>query len=261
VPSAFSNYNSLQIKFEHRGEWITLLNSFTYGKAIDTVGQVLEGSVGGSPNPQDIRNVANDKGASSFDQRWNNSTSFVLDIPYGKGRRFGSSLPAALDAIVGGWQTSAIINSQSGLPLNLRYPDASGILSDGQPDFLGNVALRPNVIDGSIGVLAPEGQRSFTNYFNRANLAVPPVTSPFGNLGRNVAYGFPLYQTDLVLAKSFALPVINESARLQFRSEFYNLFNKTNFTQPEINLASGNFGRVGNTFDPRYVQFALKLIF
>ncbi|MFN9894328.1 MAG: TonB-dependent receptor, partial [Acidobacteriota bacterium] len=180
VPAAFSNYNSLQVKFEHRGDWVTLLNSFTYSKAIDTVGQVLEGSVGGSPNPQDIRNVANDKGASSFDQRWNNATSFVLDVPYGKGRRFGASLPAALDAIVGGWQTSAIINSQSGLPLNLRYPDAAGILSDGQPDFLGNVALRPNVIDGSIGVLAPEGQRSFTNYFNRANLAVPPVTNPFG---------------------------------------------------------------------------------
>lgn len=261
VPAAFSNYNSLQVKFEHRGDWVTLLNSFTYSKAIDTVGQVLEGSVGGSPNPQDIRNVANDKGASSFDQRWNNTTSFVLDVPYGKGRRFGASLPAALDAIVGGWQTSAIINSQSGLPLNLRYPDAAGILSDGQPDFLGNVALRPNVIDGSIGVLAPEGQRSFTNYFNRANLAVPPVTNPFGNLGRNVAYGFPLYQTDLVLAKSFALPMINESARLQFRSEFYNIFNKTNFTQPEVNLASGNFGRVTNTFDPRYVQFALKLVF
>ncbi|MFN9458970.1 MAG: TonB-dependent receptor, partial [Acidobacteriota bacterium] len=131
----------------------------------------------------------------------------------------------------------------------------------GQPDFLGNVALRPNVIDGSIGVLAPEGQRSFTNYFNRANLAVPPVTNPFGNLGRNVAYGFPLYQTDLVLAKSFALPMINESARLQFRGEFYNIFNKTNFTQPEVSLASGNFGRVTNTFDPRYIQFALKLIF
>jgi hypothetical protein len=261
LPRAFSNYHSLQVKFEHRGEWLTVLNSFTYGKAIDTVGQVLEATVGGSPNPQDINNVANDKGASSFDQRWNNTTSFVADVPFGKGRKFGRDLNSALDAIIGGWQLSAIINSQSGLPLNLRYPDASGALSDGQPDFLGNVALRPNIINGSIGVLAPESERSHTNYFNRANLAIPSVTAPFGNLGRNVAYGFPLYQTDLVLAKSFPLRFINEGARLQFRSEFYNTFNKTNFAQPEINLASANFGRVSSTFDPRYVQFALKLQF
>ncbi len=261
VPSAFSNYNSLQVKFEHRGDWLTVLNAFTYGKAIDTVGQVLEGSVGGSPNPQDIRNVANDKGSSSFDQRFNNTTSFVVEIPFGKGRKFGRDMNSGFDAIAGGWQVSAIVNSQSGLPLNIRYPDASGAVSDGQPDFLGNVALRPNVIDGSIGVLAPEGQRSFTNYFNRANLAIPPVTSPFGNLGRNVAFGFPLYQTDLVLSKSFAMRFINEGAKLQFRSEFYNLFNKTNFAQPEINLASANFGRVASTFDPRFVQFALKLQF
>lgn len=261
LPLAFSNYNSFQAKFEHRGPWVTILNAFTYGKAIDTVGQVLENNGGGSPNPQDIRNVANDKGASSFDQRWNNTTSFVLDVPFGKGRKFGSGMPAVLDYAIGGWQASSIINTQSGLPLNLRYPDASGILSDGQPDFLGNVALRPNIINGSIGILAPDSDRTYLNYFNRANLAVPPVTAPFGNLGRNTAYGYRLYQTDFVLAKSFAMPFINESSRLQFRSEFYNLFNKTNFLAPEINLASGNFGRVGATADPRFVQFALKLIF
>ena len=261
VPTAFSNYNSFQLKFEHRGDWLTVLNSFTYGKAIDTVGQVLENTVGGSPNPQDIRNVANDKGASSFDQRWNNTTSFVVDVPFGKGRKFGRNMNSYLDGVAGGWQVSAIINSQSGLPLNLRYPDASGALSDGQPDFLGNVALRPNVIDGTIGVLAPEATRSYTNYFNRANLAIPSPTAPFGNLGRNVAYGYPLYQSDFVVAKSFALRFINEGARLQFRSEFYNLFNKTNFQQPTVDLSSGNFGRVTSTFDPRYIQFALKLQF
>jgi hypothetical protein len=217
--------------------------------------------VGGSPNPQDINNVANDKGASSFDQRWNNTTSFVLEVPFGRGRKFGRSMNGGLDAIVGGWQVSAIVNSQSGLPLNIRYPDASGILSDGQPDFLGNVALRPNLIDPSLGVRQPDGIRSFTNYLNRANLAIPPVTAPFGNLGRNVVYGFALYQTDLVLSKSFAMRFINEGARLQFRSEFYNCFNKTNFAAPGTNLAAANFGVVGSTADPRFVQLALKLQF
>lgn len=259
IPGGFSNYHSLQLKFEHRAQWLTLLSSFTYGKAIDTVGQVLETTNGGSPNPQDIRNIANDKGASSFDQRFNSVTSVVFDVPYGHGRRFGKNLAAPLDAVIGGWQMSSIINLQSGQPLNLRYPDMAGILSDGQADFLGNVALRPNLIDGSAGVRAAGSD--YTNYFNRANLAIPPVTAPFGNLGRNVAYGFPLYQTDLVLAKSFRMPFVNEGARLQFRSEFYNLFNKTNFTAPTVDISSAAFGRSGSTFDPRYVQFALKFLF
>lgn len=253
VPEAFSNYHSLQVKFEHRGRWITLLSSFTYSKAIDTTGQVLEGTNGGSPNPQDIRNVRNDKGVSSFDQRFNSTTSFVYDIPFWK----QSMLAPAL----GGWQLNSIITLTSGQPLNIRYPDASGILSDGQADFLGNVALRPNLLDPAVGVKVPDGQRSYLNYLNRANLAIPAVTSPFGNLGRNVVYGFPLYQTDFVLAKNFSLTKLRESAKLQFRAEFYNLFNKTNFGAPDISLASANFGRVSSTFDPRLVQLALKLQF
>jgi hypothetical protein len=253
VPEAFSNYNSLQIKFEHRGRWVTLLSSFTYAKAIDTSGQVLETTNGGSPNPQDIRNVRNDKGVSSFDQRFNSTTSFVFDIPFWKDNMLAPAL--------GGWQLNSIVTLTSGQPLNIRYPDASGILSDGQADFLGNVALRPNLIDPALGVKVADDQRSYLNYLNRANLATPPVTNPFGNLGRNVVYGFPLYQTDFVLAKNFSLSKLREGARLQFRSEFYNFFNKTNFGAPDVNLASANFGRVSSTFDPRLVQLALKLQF
>jgi hypothetical protein len=260
LPTAFSNYNGLQLKLEHRGKDLTVISAFTYSKAIDTVGQVLETTNGGSPNPQDIRNVDNDKGASSFDQRFNSITSLVYEMPFGKGRRFGRNILPVLDAVAGGWQVSAIVNLQSGQPLNLRYPDASGILSDGQADFLGNVALRPNYLGGEIRNSGGTTEKHLS-YFNRAALAIPPVTAPFGNLGRNVVYGFPLYQTNMVLTKNFALPFINEGARLQFRSEFYNLFNRTNFTAPTVDLSSANFGRVSSTMDPRFIQLALKLQF
>jgi hypothetical protein len=260
LPLAFSNYNGLQVKLEHRGRDLTVISAFTYSKAIDTGGQVLETTNGGSPNPQDIRNVRNDKGASSFDQRFNSTTSAVYEIPFGKGRRFGGNVPGALDAIAGGWQISGIVSLLSGQPLNLRYPDNAGILSDGQADFLGNVALRPNYVGGEVKNNAAGSER-YLSYFNRSALAIPPVTAPFGTLGRNVVYGFPLYTTNLVLAKSFGLPFINESARLQFRGEFYNLFNRTNFTAPNTDLNSANFGRVASTLDPRFVQLALKLRF
>lgn len=258
-PTGFSNYHALQWKFEHRGRDLTVLSSFTWAKAIDNVGQVLDTPNGGSPNPQDIRNTRNDKGASSFDQRFNSTTSFVYQIPFGKGRRMGGSMPAALDAIIGGWETSAIVSLLSGQPLNIRYPDAAGILSDGQPDFLGNVALRPNYVGGQL--VNDTGTDRHLGYFNRAALAVPAVTAPFGNLGRNVAYGFAQRQTNLVLAKHFRMAFLNEGARITFRGEFYNLFNQTNFLAPDVNVASANFGRVGSTFDPRFIQLALKLSF
>jgi outer membrane receptor protein involved in Fe transport len=259
LPSGFSNYNSLQLKFEHRGKDLSLLSSFTYAKAIDNVGQVLDTPNGGSPNPQDIRNTRNDRGASSFDQRFNSTTSLLYEMPFGKGRRFMGSMPAAADFILGGWQASAIVSLLSGQPLNIRYPDASGILSDGQPDFLGNVALRPNYVGGDVKAAASNDRH--LAYFNRAALAVPPVTAPFGSLGRNVVYGFPLRQTNFVLAKHFPMAPLGEAARLTFRAEFYNLFNQTNFLGPDVNFASATFGRVGSTFDPRFVQLALKLSF
>ena len=262
LPYGFGSYHALQAKFEHRGREFQLLSSFTYSKSIDNAGQVLEPTNGSGPNVQDIRNPKNDKGPSSFDQRFNSTTSFVYEMPFGRGRRFASGMPAAADALLGGWQASSIIFLLSGQPLNIRYPDASGILSDNQPEsFLGTVSLRPNMIDPAAGVLAPKSQRNYLNYFNRASLATPPVWAPFGNLGRNVAYGFPWYQVNFVLAKNFAVPALGEAGRLQFRSEFYNLFNRTNFGAPSVNLAAANFGRVTSTADPRYVQLALKLLF
>lgn len=259
IPNGFSNYNALQLKFEHRGRDLTLISAFTYSKAIDNVGQVLENTAGGSPNPQDIRNTANDKGVSSFDQRFNSTTSAVYEMPFGRGRRFGKDMHPVLDGIAGGWQVSTIVSLFSGQPLNLRYPDASGILSDGQADFLGNVALRPNYLGGAIK--SDVTQDRHLAYFNRSSLAIPAVTSPFGTLGRNVVYGFPFYQTNMVVAKNFGLGALREGARLQVRGEFYNLFNQTNFTAPNTDLTSANFGRVASTFDPRFVQLALKLSF
>jgi hypothetical protein len=258
LPTGFSNYNSLQVKFEHRGRDLTVISSFTYSKAIDNVGQVLETTNGGSPNPQDIRNPQNDRGRSSFDQRYNSTTSFVYEVPFGRGRRFGKDMNRAVDTVVGGWQISSIVSLLSGQPLNLRYPDASGILSDGQPDFLGNVALRPNYVGGEL--LSNVTENRHLNYFNRAAVAIPSVTAPFGTLGRNVVYGFGLKQTNLVVAKNFPLG-FREGARLQFRGEFYNVFNQTNFTAPNTDLSSANFGRVASTLDPRFVQLALKLSF
>ena len=121
------------------------------------------------------------------------------------------------------------------------------------------VPFLPALLDKyAAGVLAPDATRDHTNYFNRANLVIPNPNSPFGNLGRNPVYGYPLYQVDFTVQKTFA---ITERFRLMARGEFFNFFNKTNFSAPNSDLNSANFGRVSSTFDPRIVQVALKLSF
>ena len=117
------------------------------------------------------------------------------------------------------------------------------------------------MVDPAAGILAPSDQRTQDNYFNRANIVIPPATQTFGNIGRNAVYGYPLYQINLMMQKNFALNFINEQSRLTFRAEAFNLLNTTNFTAPTTDLRSGNFGRVTSTFDPRAIQLALRLAF
>ncbi|MBO0723157.1 MAG: TonB-dependent receptor, partial [Blastocatellia bacterium] len=264
IPGGFSDYHALQIKVEHRGRALQLLNSFTYSKAIDNASQVLEVANGGEPTPQNLYDLNNDKGPSSFDQRFNNTTSVVWDLPVGKSRKV--NLPRSLDFIVGGWIASSTITLTSGQPINLRYGDTDGRVSDNQPDFLGGVALRPNVGTNG-GILSTEEQRQalgldrYEYFFNLPNITIPSAAQPFGNIGRNAVYGFPFYQVDFGIQKNFPFRFINESARLEFRAEFFNFFNQTNFNAPTFDLRSAAFGRVSSTFDPRIIQFALKFHF
>ena len=106
------------------------------------------------------------------------------------------------------------------------------------------------------------------NFFNRANIVVPTDPSqPFGNAGRNIVRADAFWQLDFAAIKNFAL---TEAARLQFRTEVFNLLNKTNFLPPSSNCSAfdargactlGSFGTITGTLDPRLVQFGLKLTF
>jgi hypothetical protein len=259
LPAAFSNYNALQVKFERRfSRGLYVLNSFTWSKAIDNVSQVLEEPNGNTGNPQSVYNIAADRGLSAYDEPINNTTSVVLDLPFGRGRAFAGNLPGALEAVIGGWTITGINTMRSGQTINLRYsPSAQASVTANLPSFLGGVALRPN-ISGS--VLTPEGSRTIDNYFNVSNVSIPSVNQPFGNAGRNIARSDAFYQLDFGLQKNFALPV-TEATRLEFRAEFFNLFNKTNFGAANSDRSSSGFGQIRSAFPARQIQFALKLSF
>ncbi|MEP7271971.1 MAG: TonB-dependent receptor, partial [Acidobacteriota bacterium] len=269
LPSAFSNYHALQVKFERRfSRGLYALNSFTWSKAIDNVSQVLEEPAGNTGNPQNVYDIAADRGPGAYDQPFNNTTSVVWEIPVGRGRAYMANSHYLLDAVIGGWMLSGINTMTSGQTVNFRYTPSP--VTANLPSFLGGIALRPNLVGNPI---LPKDERTIDRYFNAEAIRLPSVTSPFGNAGRNIGRGPSFYQLDLGLQKSFALPFINETSRVEFRAEFFNALNKTNFGNPSGTAtglvfdangrvtATGGFGQTRSAFPARQVQFALKVSF
>jgi hypothetical protein len=246
----FSNYNGLQTKLEKRfASGLYLLNSFTWSHSIDNAPGHLE-VFNGDNSRVNFRNVASERGAGAYNQPVNNTSTVVFDLPYGKGRKFGSSAPAIADAVIGGWRLTLINTMTSGQAINIYYSPTTQF-------SVGNPTLRPNVTGG----IYPSGdQQTYMNFFDKTNITQPTdPAQPFGNLGRNIARGFPMYTADLGLHKSF--PVWKEGKRIEFRSEFFNLLNKTNFGAPNSDRANSAFGRISSTFPARMIQFALKFSF
>jgi hypothetical protein len=261
-PHARSNYHALQARIERKfSNGFSFLNSFAWSKAIDTTGQALEaqGGSGGRSSPQSFYALNAERAVSDFDQPFNNTTAILYEIPYGRGRKFGSNLPLAADWLLGGWQLSGINSLWSGQPVNLAYtPSAAFQVSQTLPDWRGGISYRPNVTGP---VMFPKGQRNQDNWFNPANVVLPTDPSqPFGNAGRNIARRPGLAQLDLGIQKNFTLPW-REGMALQFRGEAFNAFNRTNFGNPQINRSAGGFGQIRSTFPARQIQFALRLQF
>jgi hypothetical protein len=199
-----------------------------------------------------------DDGLSNYHQPYNSTTSVVWDVPIGRGRRLLADAPAVLDALVGGWQIAGINSIYAGEPVTFTYtPAASFQVSGIQQDFRGANNYRPNVIGDP---LAPDADRTITNYFNRANVVIPTDPSqPFGNATRNSVRGPLFWQVDFLLGKHFAMPW--PDGRIEVRAEMFNLFNRTNFRAPNGNRSAAGFGTITGTYEPRQIQLGVKVIF
>ena len=257
-PAGNDHYNGLSVRLEHRfGHGLYFLNSFTWGRAIGDSEQALEYYAGYvEANPQNIHNLGAEAGPSSFDVQFNNVTSAVYQIPVGKGRKYGSSMNPIIDAFVGGWELNAINTAHTGTPLNVYYtPSTANAVSGLSNDYRGQPFLRPNVSGSSV---SQSKSQLINNYFAGYTFVAPPANAPFGNLGRNAFRAPGLEQLDMAVDKSFS---IRERAKLQFRSEFFNLPNHTNFGIPNTNFGASAFGTIRSTYPARQIQFALKAIF
>jgi Carboxypeptidase regulatory-like domain/TonB dependent receptor-like, beta-barrel/TonB-dependent Receptor Plug Domain len=257
-PAGQQSYNGLSARLEHRfSNGLYFLNSFTWSKALGNSEQALESLPGQYvANPQDIRYLAAERGPSMYDVTLVNVTSVVYQLPFGKGRTFGGSWNPVLDAIAGGWEISGINTANSGLPLDLTYtPSTANDVTGRIADYRGVSEMRPNLVGDPSG---SSGPAMLDNYFNKSAFQVPSASAPFGNLGRNSLRSPGLEQLDLAVNKNFR---IREDIALQFRSEFFNILNHTNFGIPNTIVNNSAFGTIRTTYPPRQIQFALKLLF
>lgn len=247
-----SEYHGLQLKYEWRmRDNITLLSTLTLSKAKDNGAGSLEtaGGDGNFPAPQDFRNMDAEWGTSAYDQPYNSTTSFVWQLPFGRGRS------GAVAALVGGWTISGINTMSAGWPVTFTYTPAAAFQVSGiAQDFRGANNYRANV---SGDPLAPESERTYLNWFNKANVTIPTDPSqPFGNAERNSVRGPNFWQVDLAVSKRVALA--GRSA-LELRLEAFNLFDRVNFLNPNGNRSAAAFGTITGTFDARQLQLGARV--
>jgi hypothetical protein len=266
-----SNYNSLQVRYEQRFvAGLTLLNSFTWSHSLDNASAALEGN---TPAPQDGTNLRADYSQSDYNLPIANITSAVYDLPVGHGRQFLAGSNALVNGLLGGWQLSGVNTMQAGTVFNLSYtPNSANAVSPQiAANYRGANDYRPNVVAGQPLIKKTRLASGYVQYVNYAALSLPAtrngttLLSPFGNAARNPGRTPAYYTSDVALNKRFDTPL--EGLKVEFRTEAYNVFNHTNLYLPSSGLggtlgsAPTSGGTITSTFEPRILQFGLKVLY
>lgn len=193
--------------------------------------------------PMDYRNMRLDRGNLDFTKRHHASINYIYALPFGKGKRYFSSLPGSLEKMFGGWQVAGISYLMTGDPFSVTFTSTTLGWPSSRADIVGDPAV---------------SNRSLTQWFNPAAFAVPQPFK-YGNSARNMLFGPGAVYWDASLFKNTA---ITERAALQFRAEFFNVLNHPNFGTPASNISvPATVGRISSATDPRNIQFGLRLQF
>ncbi|MBI4443453.1 MAG: TonB-dependent receptor [Acidobacteria bacterium] len=252
---ANSVYNSMQFSVERRlGAGLQFQTAYTFSKSIDdtsvTARQEFENSQEGLQDPDGDRSM--DRGRSNFDVRHNFTANFIYDLPLGTGRWLG------------GWQLSTIISASSGPPFTAdngfdrANTGRSGVGLHDRPNLRPGADNNPKL--GNVD-----------QWFDPASFELQPAGF-LGNLGRNTLEGPGIANVDFSVLKDTPIRSISESFAVQFRAEFFNIFNRANFGVPNpenrivftdaSGIPSRTAGLIKHTVTTsREIQFGLKLIF
>jgi hypothetical protein len=281
-----SHYHALQTKVEKSyGNGLNFLAAYTFSKTLSDAGDLLNGgSVSGfrAPSVPGL-GIHYDYALAGFDIRNVFHLSGGYELPFGKGKHYGSGASGLQNQLIGGWSVNWSMTMQGGQPIGLSCPNGTaaglgcGVLRvAGQPLDLG---------------LHTDANGKLNWYGNAKAFAQPCVLGPGGTPTASPAGCVPLtgvaalgglvqvpgpgfHRADFSVFKTFS---IKESVKMQFRTEIFNILNHPNFNAPNFggngvvavsgagNFTSSNFGEIGSTrdapYDPRQIQFALKLLF
>ncbi len=277
-----AHYNGLQIKAETKSSkyGIYALIGYTYSRAYDNgYADGLGSSIGATYFPLTNWNQL-DWGLSQINLNNNFTASVIYDLPFGRGKHFGHDWNGATNTILGNWQVTLIEKITSGFPVFVV--DSANFTSGVNFQNNGNSLIRPNQlgdpdkagpVSANPGCAAPSQVHTTTHWFNPcafASAAAPVINGiargELGNANRTPLSGPDFVNTDFSVIKQFALP--REGMGLNFRAEFFNLFNHAQFglpntgSNPFADVSAPNFGSVSSTVNnPRVVQFGLKLTF
>jgi len=278
-----SSYNALQARYEQRYTGgLTLLNSFTWSHAMDNASSTLEAN---TPCPQNGYNINGDYGQSDYNLPITNVTTLVYELPFGQGRRWLPGASPVTNAIIGGWQISGVNTMDAGTPFNLTYnpATANAVSPELTQNWRGENLYRPNYVPGTSYINKVKLANGTVQYVNPAALTLPSTyvgnvtangpSSPFGSLPKNFGRTPAYYETDLDFNKKFNTPI--ERVKIEFRSELYNILNHTNLYLPggsgggTVSGTDNNSsaptslggGTITGTFEPRIVQFGLKVTY
>ncbi len=253
-PNRNSVYHSAQVKLERRfARGGTILGAYTWSKLIsdtDTLTGWLEPG-GGAGGVQNNYNISAERSLALYDTPHRAVISYIVDLPFGKGQRFGGNVTGVPGKLISGWGINGVTTFQSGNPLPIGVAvNTSNSFGGGQrPNRTGQSAHR----DGS-------AQSRLSQWFNTAAFALP-ASFTFGNSSRTMpdARSHGINNFDFTTFKNTQ---ITEGVGLQFRAEIFNLFNRARFAYPGTALGNPQFGVISGQFnDPRLVQFALRLLF
>jgi hypothetical protein len=255
-----SIYHSFQLTVQRRfADAGSLLVAYTNSKLIsdtDTLTAWLEPGVGGI---QDNNNLRAERSLSSQDVPQRLVISYVLDLPFGKGKRYFAGANGTTDKVIGGWGIDGVTIFQRGFPLVFTNGQVNGTTLFGG-------GSRPNIVPGCNAAASSGSNGRLAAWFN-ATCFSPPADFKFGDEPRVDprlrAAGIVNFDFALFKRTRFG----DERFGLEFRAEFFNLFNRTQFAAPNTVCCSANnqnFGVVTSTApgtNPRLVQFALKFLF
>ncbi|HXG95113.1 MAG TPA: TonB-dependent receptor [Blastocatellia bacterium] len=239
---ADNRYNALQTKFETRIPGMSILAHYTLQRATNDDADYF------------IWDRSVTRGPTSFDRTHVFLFSDVMDLPFGRGRRFLSDAPRAVDFILGGWQVNSITTWMSGLAFTPGVSGANCSVNSGpcRPDKVGD----PDVDN-------PDQHGWFKVGIGPGTPWAKAAPGKFGNVGRNTLRGPSFFNTDLSLFKNFR---ITEGQKLEFRAEIFNIFNKVNLSNPD-SCVDCNPATAGKIFGlapgarMRNVQFGLRYSF